>query len=138
MKARLAVVVALAAAVTLASVAAGGHAATKQRLSIRVTIFTRAAAGATDVAVQFVSAANRGDFRTVCRLYSAHYVRSQATCVSLYRWGAGLYGPFDYTIVRWRTLQNGHRRVDLTRWQHSSFIELEREKTGWRIVAGGW
>ena len=52
--------------------------------------------------------------------------------------GAGLYGPFDYTIVRWRTLKNGHRQVDLTRWQHPSFIELEHEKTGWRIVAGGW
>jgi hypothetical protein len=138
MRARLAMVVALAAALTLASVAAGGHAATKQRVSIKMKILTPAAAGATDVAVQFVTAANRGDFRTVCRLYSARYVRSQATCVSLYRWGAGLYGPFDYTIVRWRTLKNGHRRVDLTRWQHPSFIELEREKTGWRIVAGGW
>jgi hypothetical protein len=88
--------------------------------------------------VQFVTAANRGDFRTVCRLYSAHYVKSQANCVSLYRWGAGLYGPFDYRIVRWRTLQNGHWRVDLTRWHHPSFIELEHEKAGWRIVAGGW
>ena len=77
-------------------------------------------------------------FARVCRLYSARYVKSQATCVWLYRWGAGLYGPFDYTIVRWRTLENGHRRVDLTRWQHPSFIELAREQAGWRIVAGGW
>jgi hypothetical protein len=138
MKAPLAMVVALAAAVTLTFVAAGGPAATKQRVAPKMKIFTPAAAGATDVAVQFVTAANRGDFRTVCRLYSARYVRSQATCVSLYRWGAGLYGPFDYTIVRWRTSQNGHRRVDLTRWHEPSFIELEREKTGWRIVAGGW
>ncbi len=107
-------------------------------LSLGLTHAAPATAGATDVAVQFVSAANRGDFRTVCRLYSARYVKSQANCVSLYRWGAGLYGPFDYTIVRSRTLKNGHRRVDLTRWQHPSFIELEHEKTGWRIVAGGW
>jgi hypothetical protein len=137
MKARLAMVVALAAAVTLASVAAGGHAATKQRVAIKMTIFT-AAAGATDVAVQFVIAANRGDYRSVCRLYSTRYVRSQANCQSLYRWGAALYGPFDYRIARWRTLEDGHRRVDLTRWQHPSFIELAHEKTGWRIVAGGW
>jgi hypothetical protein len=97
-----------------------------------------AAAGATDVAAQFVTAANRGDYRTVCRLYSTHYVRSQAGCRSLYRWGAGLYGPYDYEIVRWRTLQNGHRRVELTLRRHSSFIELQHERAGWRIVAGGW
>ncbi len=97
-----------------------------------------AAAGATDVAVEFVTAANRGDYRTVCRLYSARYLKSQASCRSLYRWGAGLYGPYDYRIVRWRTLENGHRRVDLTLRQHPSFIELEHEKAGWRIVAGGW
>ena len=108
-------------------------------LSPGLTQAAPAATGARqEIAVQFVTAANRGDFRTVCRLYSARYVKSQATCVSLYRWGVGLYGPFDYRIVRWRTLQNGHWRVDLTRWQHPSFIELEREKTGWRIVAGGW
>ena len=46
------------------------------------------------VAVQFVTAANRGDYGTVCHLYSPRYERkSQASCVSLYRWGAGLYWP---------------------------------------------
>ena len=108
-------------------------------LSLGLTHAAPAATGARqDVAVRFVTAANRGDYRTVCRLYSPRYVKSQANCVSLYRWGAGLYGPFDYKIVRWRTLQNGHWRVDLTRWHHPSFIELEHEKAGWRIVAGGW
>jgi hypothetical protein len=65
-------------------------------------------------------------------------VKSQASCVSLYRWVAGLYGPFDYRIVRWRTLPSGHWRVDLIRWHEPSFIELAHEKAGWRIVAGGW
>ena len=58
-------------------------------LSLGLMHAVPAAAGATDVAVQFVNAANRGDFRTVCRLYSARYVKSQANCVSLYRWGRG-------------------------------------------------
>jgi hypothetical protein len=107
-------------------------------LSLGLMHAAPAPAGATDVAVQFVTAANRGDYRTVCHLYSARYLRSQASCRSLYRWGAGLYGPYDYKIVRWRALQNGHRRVDLTLRRHSSFIELEHEKAGWRIVAGGW
>ncbi len=71
-----------------------------------------AAAGATDVAVQFVTAANRGDFRTVCRLYSARYVKSQASCVSLYRWGAGLYGPFDYSD---RSLAHAEERAPARR-----------------------
>ena len=108
-------------------------------LSLGLAHAAPAATGARqELAVHFVTAANQGDFRTVCRLYSARYVKSQANCVSLYRWGAGLYGPFDYRIVRWRTLHNGRWRVDLTRWQHPSFIELEQEKAGWRIVAGGW
>jgi hypothetical protein len=108
-------------------------------LSLALAHAAPAAGGARqDVAVQFVTAANRGDYGTVCRLYSRRYVKSEATCRSLYRWGAGLYGPFDYKIVRWRTLQNGHWRVDLTRWHDPSFIELEHEKAGWRIVAGGW
>jgi len=97
------------------------------------------AGGAEDVAVEFVTAANRGDYRTVCRLYSVRYLKtSQAVCRSLYRWGARLYGRYDYRIVGRRTLANGRRRVDLIRWQHQSFIELEHEQTGWRIVAGGW
>lgn len=98
-----------------------------------------AAEASVDVAAEFVTAANEGDYRTVCHLYSPRYLKvSQASCRSLYRWGAQLYGPYDYTIVRWRTLESGHRRVDLTRWQAPSFIELAHEKTGWRIVAGGW
>jgi hypothetical protein len=92
-----------------------------------------------DVAVRFVTAANRGDYGTVCRLYSSRYLKvSQASCCSLYRWGALLYGPFDYRIIRRRTLRNGHQRIDLIRWDHSSFIELAHELAGWRIVAGGW
>jgi hypothetical protein len=108
-------------------------------LSLGLTHAAPATGGARQhVAIQFVTAANRGDYGTVCRLYSARYLKSQASCRSLYRWGAGLYGPYDYRIVRWRTLQSGHWRVDLTRWQQPSFIELEHQKTGWRIVAGGW
>jgi hypothetical protein len=92
-----------------------------------------------DVAVRFVTAANRGDYGTICRLYSPRYLKvSQASCRSLYRWGAGLYGPYDYGIIRRRTLRNGHRRIDLIRWDHLSFIELDHERAGWRIVAGGW
>jgi hypothetical protein len=92
-----------------------------------------------DAALQFVTAANRGDYRTVCRLYSARYLKvSQASCCALYRWGAELYRRYDYRIVGRRTLANGRRRVDLVRWRHSSFIELVREQAGWRIVAGGW
>jgi hypothetical protein len=91
------------------------------------------------VARRFVAAANRGDYATVCRLYSRHYLKtSQAACRSLYRWGASVYGRFDYRIVRRRRLGSGHRRIDLTRWHHHSFIELARERPGWRIVAGGW
>jgi hypothetical protein len=91
------------------------------------------------VANRFVAAANRGDYATVCHLYSSHYLRtSQAACRSLYRWGASVYGRFDYRIVRRRRLGSGHRRIELTRWHHRSFIELARERPGWRIVAGGW
>lgn len=99
-------------------------------------------AGATTanaVATQFVTAANRGDFATVCRLYSTRYLKvSQAACRSLYRWGASIYGPFDYRIIRWKRLARGHWRFDLIRWRHPSFIELARERTVWRVVAGGW
>ena len=92
-----------------------------------------------DVAVQFVTAANRGDYGAVCRLYSPRYLKvSQASCCALYRWGASQYGPFDYRIIRRRTFRNGHLRIDLIRWHHPSFIELDHERTGWRIVAGGW
>ena len=92
-----------------------------------------------DVAVQFVTAANRADYATVCRLYSPTYLKaSQATCRWLYGWGAQLYGPYDYKIVHRRTLPNGHERIDLTRWHEPSFIELAYERDGWRIVAGGW
>ena len=97
-----------------------------------------AVASSAAVANRFVAAANRGDYATVCRLYSSHYLKtSQAACRSLYRWGASVYGPFDYRIVRRRRLGR-HRRIDLTRWHHPSFIELAHERPGWRIVAGGW
>ena len=99
---------------------------------------TDGGAGSAAVANRFVAAANRGDYATVCRLYSSHYLKtSQAACRSLYRWGASVYGPFDYRIVRRRRLGR-HRRIDLTRWHHPSFIELAHERPGWRIVAGGW
>ena len=92
-----------------------------------------------DVAVEFVTAANRGDYATACSLYSATYLKAgQAACRWLYGWGAQLYGPFDYRIVHRRTLPNGHRRIDLIRWHEPSFIELAYERDGWRIVAGGW
>ena len=78
-----------------------------------------AARARADVAVQFVSAANGGDYRTVCG-------------------GAQLYGRYDYRIVGRSTLADGRLRVDLIRWQHPSFIELVHEQAGWRVIAGGW
>jgi hypothetical protein len=89
------------------------------------------------VARMFVAAANRGDYATVCRLYSRRHHVSQRACRSLYRWGASFYGRFDYRIVRSRQLRTGHWRYDLIRWQHPSFIELALEDADWRIVAGG-
>jgi hypothetical protein len=125
-------VVAAALAPCLSTLAAA------ETVPISNVTFTRAGA-AEDVAVEFVTAANQGDYRTVCRLYSVRYLKaSQAVCRSLYSWGARLYGRYDYRIVGRRTLADGRRRVDLIRWQHPSFIELKREQTGWRIVAGGW
>ena len=79
-------------------------------LSLGLTHAAPATAGATDVAVQFVSAANRGDFRSVCLLYSARYVKSQATCVSLYRWGQGCTARSttrSFAGARWRTGTGG-------------------------------
>jgi hypothetical protein len=91
------------------------------------------------VANQFVDDANRGDYAAVCRLYSTRYLKvSRAACCSLYQWGASIYGPFDYRIVRSRRLKSAHWRFDLIRWRHPSFIELAHERKGWRIVAGGW
>ena len=88
---------------------------------------------------RYVAAANRGDYATVCHLYSSHYLKtSQAACRELYRFGASVYGPYDYRIVHRRRLGSGHWRIDLTRWHHPSFIELAHERPGWRIVAGGW
>ena len=88
---------------------------------------------------QFVTAANRGDYATVCRLYSRRYLKvSQESCRALYRRGEIIFGPYDYRIVRRRSTAGGRRHVDLTLRHHASFIELARERVGWRIVAGGW
>jgi hypothetical protein len=93
-------------------------------------------AGVEDV---YVRAANRGDYATVCHLYSHRYLKvSQAACRELYRSGEVIFGPYDYKIVHRRTLANGHRRIDLTLRHHASFIELAHEAAGWRIVAGGF
>lgn len=108
-------------------------------LSLGLAQVALASTAERDVAGEFVIAANKGDYRTVCRLYSASYLKvSQASCRRLYRWGARLYGRYDYRIVGRYALENGRWRIDLIRWQHPSFIELARERTGWRIVAGGW
>ncbi len=62
-----------------------------------------------DAAMRFVLAANRGDFRTACRLYSGTYLKvSQADCQALYRWGVNLHGRFDYRIVARQKLAGGH------------------------------
>jgi hypothetical protein len=88
---------------------------------------------------RFVAAANRGDYAAVCHLYSPRYLKvSQQSCRSLYRWGASVYGRYDYRILHRRTLPSGRRHIDLTLWHHASFIEVAREPAGWRIVAGGW
>jgi hypothetical protein len=88
---------------------------------------------------QFVAAANRGDYATVCRLYSRRYLKvSQDSCRALYRQGATIFGPYDYRIVRRRITAGGRRHVDLILRRHASFIELVHERAGWRIVAGGW
>jgi hypothetical protein len=99
----------------------------------------RVARASTEVEDVFVAAANRGDYVTVCRLYSRRYLKgSQESCRALYRWGESLYGPYDYRIVRRRRTAGGRRHVDLTVRRHTSFIELAHERVGWRIVAGGW
>jgi hypothetical protein len=91
------------------------------------------------VANQFVADANRGDYAAVCRLYSTRYLKvSRAACRSLYQCAASIYGPYDYRIVHRRRLESAHWRFDLIRWRHPSFIELARERKGWRILAGGW
>ena len=97
------------------------------------------AATSEGVAHRFVRAANHGDYETVCQLYSRRYLKvSQRECRALYRWGESIYGHFDYRIVHSQKLHSGHWRVDLTRWEHASFIELAHEPSGWKIVAGGW
>jgi hypothetical protein len=99
----------------------------------------RVARASKEVEDVFVAAANRGDYATVCRLYSRHYLKgSQESCRALYRWGESLYGPYDYRIVRRRRTALGRRHVDLTVRHHASYIELAHEQPGWRIVAGGW
>jgi hypothetical protein len=131
---KLSAVAALAAtaALALVALAAAGRATTKQDVAIQSTT-------AYNVARQFVAAANRGDYGNVCRLYSTRYLKvSQEDCRSLYRWGAMIYGPYDYRIAARRRLWSGHWRIALIRWHHPSFIELARESAGWRIVAGGW
>jgi hypothetical protein len=98
-----------------------------------------APASAQVVANEFVRAANRGDFRTVCSLYSRTYLKvSNAQCRRLYEWGVMLYGTFDYRIVAERRLASGRWHIALTRWHDRSFIVLRRERPGWRIVGGGW
>jgi hypothetical protein len=88
---------------------------------------------------QFVAAANRGDYATVCRLYSRRYLKvSQDHCRALYRQGETIFGPYDYRIVGRRSIAGGRRHVDLRLRHHASFIELAHERVGWRIVAGGW
>ena len=95
--------------------------------------------GAKVVANRFVSAANHGDYATVCRLYSRRYLKiTRAECAELYAWAENFYGPFDYRIVGQRRLSSGRWHVELIRWRHPSFIELARERLGWKIVAGGW
>jgi hypothetical protein len=118
MKLALVTLIAAAAASTLALSASGAPAAVED---------------------DFVAAANRGDYARACHLYSRRYLKaSQETCRSLYRWEASFYGPYDYRIVRRRMLRNGRRHVELILRHHRSFIELARERAGWRIVAGGW
>jgi hypothetical protein len=91
------------------------------------------------IANEFVQAANRGDFRTVCSLYSRTYLKvSNAQCRRLYQWGVMVYGTFDYRVVDERRLGNGRWHIALTRWHGPSFIDLRRERLGWRIVGGGW
>jgi hypothetical protein len=95
--------------------------------------------GRTYVEDRFVRAANRGDYTTVCKLYSRRYLKvSQSACRALYRNEETLFGPFTYRVVRRRLLANGHRRADLVLRRHASFVEFAREPAGWRIVAGGF
>jgi hypothetical protein len=99
----------------------------------------RAGTGRAFVEDTFVRAANRGDYATVCRLYSRHYLKiSQRACRSLYRSDEVIFGPYDYRVVRRRTLPNGHRRADLVLRHHPSFVEFARERGTWRLVAGGF
>lgn len=123
-------VVAVAAAIPALVVATPLAAATHRPAEARTSI---------TVAHQFVKAANYRDYATVCHLYSHRYLKvSQASCRSLYLHGESIFGRFDYRVVHQRRLDSGNWRIDLTRWQKPSFIELAREPAGWRIVAGGW
>ena len=108
-------------------------------LLVAVVAVPAASGSRANVEDVFVKAANRGDYSTVCHLYSHHYLKiSQAACRSLYRSGEAIFGPYDYKIVDRRTLASGHRRIDLTLHHRASFIELAHETAGWRIVGGGF
>src|SRR5437764_1461686 len=97
----LAEVMALAAALAGIFAPIGGA----QAGSRRAVGAASAAGEASAVEEVFVAAANRGDYATACRLYSRRYLAtSLAACQALYRWGAMLFGPYDYRIVRRRTL----------------------------------
>ena len=77
-------------------------------------------------------------FAAVGRLLASMHPRSKAQCRSLYKWEASFYDNFDYRVVAARRLANGRWHIALTRWHGPSFIDLRRERVGWRIVAGGW
>ena len=99
----------------------------------------RSGTGRAFVEDTFVRAANRGDYTTVCRLYSRRYLKiSLGQCRSLYQSDEAIFGPYDYRVVRRRTLKTGHRRADLVLRRHPSFVEFARERGVWRIVAGGF
>ena len=105
-------------------------------LTLGLTHAAPAAAGATDVAVQFVTAANRGDFAA-----SPALLGPLGEVPGDLRLALPLGGGTVRPIRSDRSLAHAGERAPagrLTRWHEPSFIELEREKTGWRIVAGGW
>ena len=89
---------------------------------------------------RFVGAVNRADFRTACAMYSHKYLKaSQAECRALYERGLELYGPYRYEVLSARTLATHHYRASINRRGRSAgYLEFARERSGWKLVHGGW
>jgi hypothetical protein len=103
-------------------------------------IRTRPYLGPRETTTRFVTAVNRGDFRTACAMYSRRYLKAtMAQCRALYEHGLELYGPYRYRVLAARTLATHHYRASISRRGRSAgYLEFAREPTGWKLIHGGW